>query len=82
MTPATVISADSGKTENNIIQEARRIISAYEAAGGFDYTTPSSKDAIIIASKARNYISTIPVNTDFHQVYDILHRIAFGLPAR
>lgn len=82
MTPATVISANSGKTDSHIIQEAKRIISAYEAAGGFDYTTPYSKDAIIIASKARNYISTIPVNTDFHQVYDILHRIAFGLPAR
>ena len=81
MTPATVISADSGKTENNIIQEARRIISAYEAAGGFDYTTPSTREARAIASEARACLAAISSSPALIPVYDLLHRIAFGVPA-
>lgn len=81
MTPATVISADSGKTENNIIQEARRIISAYEAAGGFDYTIPLSSDAQAIAGEARTCLAAISSSPALIPVYDLLHRIAFGVPA-
>lgn len=81
MTPATVISADPGKTDSHIIQEAKRIISAYEAAGGFDYTIPPSGEARAIASEARACMAALSHSPALFPVYDILHRIAFGVPA-
>lgn len=64
-----------------VTQTVERIVREYEAAGGFDLTTPPTSRLNAIAAEARLWatrLSSIPTLSPLH---DIMHRIAYGAPA-